>query len=111
MVSFVPCAHTYHANLFLFAEIDFLEDEFDTATAAMNFQKNEPSRATFIPVVPKEEEPTEEELEKMLQERYKPGSTFVTYAEDSYESKRTMEKPEYYPSVKDPIIWKVKCMV
>ena len=91
-------------------KLDSLEDEFDTAAAAMQFQ-SEPSRAPFLPFVPKVEEPTEEELEKMLQERYKPGSTFVTYAEDNYESKRTVEMPEHCPSVKDPIIWKVKCMV
>nr|XP_027104908.1 protein RNA-directed DNA methylation 3-like [Coffea arabica] len=93
-----------------FFDDDSLEDEFDTAAAAMQFQ-SEPSRAPFLPFVPKVEEPTEEELEKMLQERYKPGSTFVTYAEDNYESKRTVEMPEHCPSVKDPIIWKVKCMV
>ncbi|KAL3520770.1 hypothetical protein ACH5RR_018919 [Cinchona calisaya] len=93
-----------------FFDDDFLEDEFDMPAAATKFQ-NEPSRPAFTPLVPKEEEPTEEELERMLQERYKPGSTFVTYAEDNYESKRAVERPEYYPSVKDPIIWKVKCMV
>uniref|UniRef100_F6HB58 NGN domain-containing protein n=1 Tax=Vitis vinifera TaxID=29760 RepID=F6HB58_VITVI len=47
----------------------------------------------------------------MLDERYKDGSKFVTYAEDDYETKRSVQRNSFIPSIKDPTIWKVKCMV
>ncbi|RVW97641.1 Protein RNA-directed DNA methylation 3 [Vitis vinifera] len=47
----------------------------------------------------------------MLEERYKDGSKFVTYAEDDYETKRSVQRNSLIPSIKDPTIWKVKCMV
>lgn len=54
---------------------------------------------------------SEEELEKMMEERYRPGSGFVKYAEDAYGSKRPMEVDAIIPSSRDPTIWKIKCMV
>ncbi|KAJ9684691.1 hypothetical protein PVL29_016920 [Vitis rotundifolia] len=86
---------------------DFLEDEFNTGLIV----KNEPGKAHNLPFFPKEEELSEEELEKMLEERYKDGSKFVTYAEDDYETKRSVQRNSLIPSIKDPTIWKVKCMV
>lgn len=53
---------------------------------------------------------SEDELERMLGERYKPGSGFVTYAEDD-EHKNSIDRVVYEPSAKDPTIWKVKCTV
>ncbi|KAL2548895.1 protein RNA-directed DNA methylation 3 [Forsythia ovata] len=86
---------------------DFDEDEFATEGEV----KNEPGKAPQYPCFPKEEEMSEEELERMLEERYKTGSTLVTYAEDGYEHKRSIDREIYVPSAKDPTIWKVKCMV
>ncbi|RVW12274.1 Protein RNA-directed DNA methylation 3 [Vitis vinifera] len=86
---------------------DFLEDGFNTGLKV----KNEPGKAHNLPFFPKEEELSEEELEKMLEERYKDGSKFVTYAEDDYETKRSVQRNSLIPSIKDPTIWKVKCMV
>ncbi|KAK9282782.1 hypothetical protein L1049_011003 [Liquidambar formosana] len=73
--------------------------------------KKEPGKAHNLPFLPKEEEMSEEELEKMLEERYKNGSGFVTYAEDDYETKGSVQRNILMPSAKDPTIWKVKCMV
>ncbi|XAR72143.1 hypothetical protein NMG60_11018679 [Bertholletia excelsa] len=86
---------------------DFLEDEFQTQVKV----KNEPGKAHNFPLFPKEEVLSEEELDKMLEERYKPGSSFVTHAEDAFEYKRMTEENGIMPSSKDPTIWKVKCMV
>lgn len=55
------------------------------------------------------EEEHEKMLEKMVQERYKPGSSFVTYAEDRVNSQRPIERSTV--TTGDPILWKVKCMV
>ncbi|KAL8121354.1 uncharacterized protein LOC141659037 isoform X2 [Apium graveolens] len=87
---------------------DFLEDIFDgDANVNAESQKSVSFR------VPKEEEMTEEEhekmLEKMVQERYKPGSSYVTYAEDRVNSQRPTERSTV--TTGDPIMWKVKCMV
>ncbi|KAI3505681.1 hypothetical protein L1887_27854 [Cichorium endivia] len=46
-----------------------------------------------------------------MEERYKPGSTFVKYAEDRTEAAKTDERSTHVSYVDDPTIWKVKCMV
>ncbi|CAN4115035.1 unnamed protein product [Withania somnifera] len=89
-----------------FFDEDLLEEEFGSNLEI----KNEPVRTPQPPVI-KEEEMDGEELERMLRERYKPGSSFVTYAEDKDERKRQFEKDTLVPSIKDPTIWKVKCTV
>ncbi|KAL7148547.1 hypothetical protein ABFS83_06G186000 [Erythranthe nasuta] len=91
----------------LFDVDDFLEDEFRSDLKV----NNEPGKFPHLPFIPKEEEMSEEELEKMLEERYKPGAGFVTYSEDGYEHKKSIDKNIFVPSDKDPQIWKVKCMV
>ncbi|KAK6933434.1 NGN domain [Dillenia turbinata] len=73
--------------------------------------KSEPGKAHIFPVIPKEEELSDGELENMVQERYRDGSGFVTYAEDGYDTKGSSERHFFMPSSKDPVIWKVKCMV
>lgn len=83
-----------------------LEEEFGSNVEI----KNEPVRTPQPPVI-KEEEMDGEELERMLRERYKPGSSFVTYAEDTDERKRQSQQETLVPSLKDPTIWKVKCTV
>ncbi|KAK4356445.1 hypothetical protein RND71_025416 [Anisodus tanguticus] len=85
---------------------DLLEEEFGNNVEI----KNEPVRTPQLPVV-KEEEMDGEELEQMLRERYRPGSSFVTYAEDNDERKRLFEQDTIVPTLKDPTIWKVKCTV
>lgn len=97
----------HYVIFFLFVGADFLQDEVDTQVKV----KSEPGKAGHLPFLPKEEEMTEEEIDKMLEERYKRGSNFVTYAEDRFESKRSTDRNAMAPSHKDPIIWKVKCMV
>lgn len=88
-----------------------MEDEFATVSVSGSKGRNETAKDPFVSFVPKEEQITEEEFDKMLEERYKPGSSFVTYAEDTYENKKSVETSTYLPSFRDPVIWKVKCMV
>ena len=68
-------------------------DEFNTGQKV----KNEAGKAHNLPFFPKEEELSEEELEKMLEECYKDGSKFLTYAEDDYETKSSVKKKLAYP--------------
>ncbi|CAB4300857.1 unnamed protein product [Prunus armeniaca] len=86
---------------------DFMEEEFETEPIV----KNEPGKAHNLPFIPKEEDVDGEEFEKMMEERYRSGSSYITYAEDNYENKRSVDGSVLLPTVKDPIIWKVKCMV
>ncbi|VVA12171.1 PREDICTED: RNA-directed DNA [Prunus dulcis] len=86
---------------------DFMEEEFETEPIV----KNEPGKAHNLPFIPKEEDMDGEEFEKMMEERYRSGSSYITYAEDNYENKRSVDGSVLLPTVKDPIIWKVKCMV
>ncbi|XP_073016419.1 uncharacterized protein [Primulina eburnea] len=87
-------------------DFDFFEDEF----APKSDNKNEPENVQPVSFIPKEEVMSEEEFERMMEDRYKPGAGFVTHAEDTYDRKR-LEGNMYMPSTKDPTIWKVKCMV
>ncbi|KAF5947401.1 hypothetical protein HYC85_013358 [Camellia sinensis] len=87
-----------------FCAADFLDDEFKTEDKV----KNEPGKAHHLPFFLKEENLSEEELQKILEERYKPGSSFVTYAEDK--CKTLNEGNAVRPLSSDPTIWKVKCM-
>ncbi|XP_075084561.1 uncharacterized protein LOC107762737 isoform X2 [Nicotiana tabacum] len=89
---------------------DFFDEDFLEEFGSNVEIKNEPVRTPQPPVI-KEEELDGEELEKMLRERYRPGSSFVAYAEDSDEKKRLFEQDTLVPSLKDPTIWKVKCTV
>ncbi|XP_019198596.1 PREDICTED: protein RNA-directed DNA methylation 3 isoform X7 [Ipomoea nil] len=90
-----------------FFDTDFIDDEFGTDDGV----QKQHEKAPVFPLVPKEEEMDEEELEKMLRERYKAGSSFVKFAEDGYEKKGSIQEDISVPSTKDPTIWKVKCMV
>lgn len=90
----------------LFEDDDFL-DEFDSEPKV----KSEPGRSEQVRLFPKEEELSGDELEKMLEERYKSGSGYVRYAEDDYDNKRSVDRSFLIPSVMEPTIWKVKCKV
>ncbi|XP_039023557.1 protein RNA-directed DNA methylation 3-like [Hibiscus syriacus] len=81
----------------------FLEEEPD-----LNVNNN-PWKAPNLPFVPKEEV-IEEEFDKMMEERYRDGARFTTFDED-YEAKGSIEKNSTVPPAKDPIIWKIKCVV
>ncbi|XP_022765470.1 protein RNA-directed DNA methylation 3 isoform X2 [Durio zibethinus] len=71
---------------------------------------NKSEKTHNLPFVPKEEV-IEEEFDKMMEERYRDGAGFVTYAEDSYEAKGSIDRNSTVSSSKDPTIWKVKCVV
>lgn len=67
-----------------------------------------------------------EELENLVEERYRPSSSFITYAEGEYEPRRLAAESAVAlyeptrtlvagnamaPSSEDPTTWKVKCVV
>lgn len=72
---------------------------------------NEQGKSYNLPFFPKEEEIDEVEFDKLMEKRYKDGSNFVRYVEDDYESKRLVDSNYHMAYHKDPIVWKVKCMV
>lgn len=61
-----------------------------------------------IPFFLKEEELSGDELEALIKDRYGHGSEFVVYNEDS---KERDDKVSEVDSLKDPTVWRVKCMV
>lgn len=85
-----------------------MEEEFDSGPN-QNVKSNA-SKVVNLPIFPKEEK-LEEEFDKMMEERYKSGTSFVRYAEDEFENKKFIEKDSSLQTTKEPIIWKVKCMV
>ncbi|KAK9127542.1 hypothetical protein Syun_016339 [Stephania yunnanensis] len=87
---------------------DFDKDFIDDARAESN-DKNGSTKGYELPILPKEEELSGDELEKYLEERYKTGSHHVKYAGD--ESEPADEKDFLMPSKNDPTIWRIKCMV
>ncbi|EOY18833.1 Kow domain-containing transcription factor 1, putative [Theobroma cacao] len=82
----------------------FMEEELDLN---VNIEAGKTHNLPFVP----KEEVIEEEFDKIMEERYKDGAGFVTYAEDSYEAKGSIDRNSALPSSKDPTIWKVKCVV
>lgn len=92
-------------------EDDFIDDVFLQDDFGPDIEVKAEPKTPNIPFFPKEEEMDEEELEKIMEERYKPGSTFVKYAEDRTEAANTDERSTHVSYVDDPTIWKVKCMV
>ena len=93
--------------VFRYLGTDLFDDEIDIGLKV----QNEPEKVHNLPFFLKEEELSEDELEKMLKERYKDGSKLVSYAEDDYETKRSVQRDAFVSSLKDPTMWKVKCMV
>ncbi|KAL2930612.1 Protein RNA-directed DNA methylation 3 [Bienertia sinuspersici] len=91
---------------------EFDGDDSDDSDDFFNIDvKSEPGKFEEFPFFPKEEELSGDELEKMLAERYRTKSGYVRYAEDDYDSKRSVDKSFLIPSVVEPTIWKVKCKV
>ncbi|XP_021745367.1 protein RNA-directed DNA methylation 3-like isoform X2 [Chenopodium quinoa] len=87
---------------------DFFDDDFLADYLEDPKVKSEPGKFVQVPFIPKEEELSGDELEKMITERYRRG--YVRYAEDDNESKRSVDNSELMPSG-EPTIWKVKCKV
>ncbi|CAD5330785.1 unnamed protein product [Arabidopsis thaliana] len=69
--------------------------------------KGEKGKSSFV--FPKEEDLNEEEFDRIMEERYKPGSGFLRYADDDI--KDAIEMDALAPTSKDPPIWKVKCAI
>ncbi|GAA0155698.1 hypothetical protein LIER_13370 [Lithospermum erythrorhizon] len=84
---------------------DFLEDEAFNDVKA----NDEPLKVPLVPI--KEEEMDDAELERMVEERYGRGASFVRFPEDGYDNTEAVDRDEYLPFSKDPTLWKVKCMV
>lgn len=93
---------------------DVLEDTFDTSSICVG----EIETSAPFQLLLQMDDMSVEELETMVQERYKTSSGLVTYAEDVYKTKQSFELDtelssfeSAIPSSQDPIIWKVKCRV
>lgn len=90
----------------LLLKTEYLEDEI-LSTAIV---KQESETAIDLPSLQ-----NVEELERMILERYKPGSSLITYAEDEAEELIDQNIEILYledtSASKGPIIWKVKCTV
>ncbi|ESQ40338.1 hypothetical protein EUTSA_v10015856mg, partial [Eutrema salsugineum] len=83
-----------------------MEDEPDVEA---NGKDNKGEKGNSFFVFPKEEELNEEEYDRIMEERYKPGSGFVRYADDDV--KTSIEMDALVPTAKDPPLWKVKCAI
>ncbi|XP_058110427.1 protein RNA-directed DNA methylation 3-like isoform X2 [Magnolia sinica] len=85
---------------------DFVDD-----TKSEMKGKNESGRAHHLPFLLKEEELSDEELENLLKKRYSRDSEYVSYADENKETKECDDKESSMHSMKDPTVWRVKCMV
>ncbi|KAL8247566.1 hypothetical protein R6Q59_008782 [Mikania micrantha] len=98
-------------DLFINDDINmFFEDDFGPEPEPGPDVKTEP-KTPNIPFFPKEEEMDEEEMDKFMEARYKPGANFVRHAEDRTEAARMDERNTFMTFTEDPTIWKVKCTV
>ncbi|XP_048139960.1 protein RNA-directed DNA methylation 3 isoform X2 [Rhodamnia argentea] len=87
----------------------FDDEGFMEEVDAVQNLKNDAFKAPNLPVFPKEEQ-FEEEFDKILEARYRDGSALVRFA-DEYDAKDSIHGGSSMPSVKDPMVWKVKCTV
>ncbi|XP_077220123.1 kow domain-containing transcription factor 1 [Tasmannia lanceolata] len=83
-------------------DLDFLDDVEKEAK-----DENKAGKAHRLPFLVKEEDLSDDELEKLLRHRYRHD---VVYAEE-HESKEYDDRESLVHSMKDPTIWRVKCMV
>ncbi|GMH13299.1 hypothetical protein Nepgr_015140 [Nepenthes gracilis] len=91
-----------------FSDFDY-DFSYDYGTESKG--KSEAGKSQQLPFLPKEEELSGDELERILEERYRNGSQYVRYADDDYEMKRSEDGSFVLPYLPDPPIWKVKCKV
>ncbi|XP_010543567.1 PREDICTED: protein RNA-directed DNA methylation 3 isoform X2 [Tarenaya hassleriana] len=89
-------------------EENFIDDMEDDAEPEKNDKNNPAKTSDPAFVFPKEEEIDEEEYDKMMEDRYKPGSGFGRYTDDDV--KRSIEMDSLAPTSKDPLLWKIKCV-
>ncbi|XP_056168939.1 protein RNA-directed DNA methylation 3 isoform X2 [Syzygium oleosum] len=87
----------------------FDDEGFMEEVDAVQNLKNDSFKAHNLPVFPKEEQ-FEEEFDKIMEARYRDGSALVRFA-DEYDAKDSVDGGSGMPSVKDPMVWKVKCTV
>ncbi|KAF8039122.1 hypothetical protein BT93_B1617 [Corymbia citriodora subsp. variegata] len=87
----------------------FDDEGFMEEVDAVQNLKNDAFKAHNLPVFPKEEQ-FEEEFDKIMEARYRDGSALVRFA-DEYDAKDSVDVGSGMPSVKDPVVWKVKCTV
>lgn len=96
---------------FSLLKTDSLEEEIQSTVIV----KQESGTAIDLPFIQNVEDMSIKELERMVLERYKPGSGLITYAED--EAELLIDQNIDIPLLGDmnasriPIIWKVKCTV
>ncbi|CAA7033948.1 unnamed protein product [Microthlaspi erraticum] len=88
---------------------DFLNDFDDEPEVEASGKDDKVKTGNSAFCVPKEEEINEEEFDRMMEERYKPGSGFIRYADDDVKS--SIEMDALVPTAQDPPIWKVKCVI
>lgn len=91
---------------FVLSRTDFVDNVAEPGPKVTS----EPGKSANTPFIPKEEVIDEEEFDKIMEERYNNSSTYFSYAED-FENKSSTGGGLVLPSEKDPIIWKVKCVV
>ncbi|XP_056847495.1 protein RNA-directed DNA methylation 3 isoform X2 [Raphanus sativus] len=83
-----------------------MEDEPELETSGKDDKAGKGS-SSFV--FPKEEDMNEDDFDRMMEERYKPGSGFVRYAADDVKS--SIEMDALVPTAHDPPIWKIKCAI
>uniref|UniRef100_A0A1J3CTC2 Putative transcription elongation factor SPT5-like protein 1 n=1 Tax=Noccaea caerulescens TaxID=107243 RepID=A0A1J3CTC2_NOCCA len=88
---------------------DFLNDIDDEPEVEASGKDDKGVKGNSSFVDPKEEEINEEEYDRMMEERYKPGTGFIRYADDDVKS--SIEMDALVPTAQDPPIWKVKCAI
>jgi len=96
----------FHTLLSYYSFDADMEDEPEVEESS-KAGKGEKGKSSFV--FPKEEDLNEEEFDRIMEERYKPGSGFLRYADDDI--KDAIEMDALAPTSKDPPIWKVKCAV
>ncbi|KAL0888660.1 hypothetical protein Bca101_012643 [Brassica carinata] len=88
---------------------DFLNDVGDEPELETGGKDDKGGKGSSSFVFPKEEEMNEDDYDRMMEERYKPGSGFVRYAADDVKS--SIEMDALVPTAHDPPIWKIKCAI
>ncbi|CAH8379873.1 unnamed protein product [Eruca vesicaria subsp. sativa] len=88
---------------------DFLNDIGDEPELETSGKDDKEGKGNSSFVFPKEEEMNEDDYDRMMEERYKPGSGFVRYAADDVKS--SIEMDALVPTAHDPPIWKIKCAI
>ncbi|XP_020091605.1 protein RNA-directed DNA methylation 3 isoform X3 [Ananas comosus] len=84
------------------------EEDFPDECKAENEDLKGTARPPHLPFFVKEEELSGDELEELIKDRYGRSSKYVVHAEDSKESGDEVSAADL---MKDPTVWKIKCMI